>query len=155
MIPVKTPTGNFDEMHADGGVETQFFFPGDIVSFPSIIKTLNAERSSGRVIPGNFRLFVIRNARFTANPQQIKRNLGKISERTILTMTQAMGQSDLYRLFVVAKARDVDFNYIDVLPKFVWQSKDEFDQKLAEGFVKLWELDADYSWRFFCLPSYQ
>jgi hypothetical protein len=129
MIPVKTASGTFDEMHADGGVETQFFFPGDIISFPTVIEKLNANRQGRRVIPGNFRLFVIRNARFTADPKQVQRNLGEISGRAISTMIQAMGQSDLYRLFAVAKARGVDFNYVEVPPDFVWQSEDEFDQK--------------------------
>jgi hypothetical protein len=44
-------------------------------------------------------------------------------------MIQAMGQSDLYRLFAVAKARRVDFNYVEVPPDFVWKSEDEFDRK--------------------------
>ena len=129
MIPVKTPSGFFDEMHSDGGTETQFFFPGDIVSLPSILEKLNATRYSERVIPGNFRLFIIRNARFRADPKQVERNVGEISGRAISTMIQAMGQSDLYRLFAVAKARGVDFNNIEVPPEFVWQSEDEFDQK--------------------------
>ena len=129
MIRVKTPSGNFDEMHADGGVQTQFFYPGDMVSLPEILRQLNAKRLGSRVIPGNFRLFVIRNARFTADPKQVERNLGDISGRAISTMIQAMGQSDLYRLFAVAKARGVDFNYVEVPQKFVWKSEDEFDQK--------------------------
>jgi hypothetical protein len=129
MIQVETPSGVFDEMHVDGGVETQFFYPGDIVSLASILTSLNSSRSTKGVTPGNFRLFIIRNARFSPEPKQVERNLGKISGRAVASMIQAMGQSDLYRLFAAAKARNADFNYIEIPADFTWRSDDEFDQK--------------------------
>jgi hypothetical protein len=128
MIRVETPSGTFDEMHADGGTETQFFFPGDVFDLPAVVQQLEAEGASARFIPGNFRVYVIRNSRFTPEPKQVQRNIGTIAGRAVSTMIQAMGQSDLHRIFAVTQARGVDFNYIEVPPDFIWQSDDEFDQ---------------------------
>jgi hypothetical protein len=128
MIRVETPSGTFDEMHADGGTETQFFFPGDVFDLPAVVQQLEAEGASARFIPGNFRVYVIRNSRFTPEPKQVQRNIGTIAGRAVSTMIQAMGQSDLHRIFAVTQARGVDFNYVEVPPDFVWQSDDEFDQ---------------------------
>ncbi|MCZ6512234.1 MAG: patatin-like phospholipase family protein [Alphaproteobacteria bacterium] len=128
MIRVETPSGTYDEMHADGGTETQFFFPGDVFDLPAVVQKLEAKGDADRIIPGNFRVYVIRNARFTPEPEQVQRNIGKIAGRAVSTMIQAMGQSDLHCIFAVTQARGMDFNYVEVPPDFIWQSDDEFDQ---------------------------
>lgn len=72
-------------------------------------------------------MFVIRNARFTPEPESVERGIQPIAERTISTMIQAMGRSDLYQIFAITQARGSDFQYSEVPPDFVWEAEDEFD----------------------------
>ena len=114
----------FDEMHADGGVEAQFFVPLRAIDLPAAIKEAKANGFPATPVP---RMFVIRNSKFHPEPKQVERGLVPIVERTISTMTQAMGRSDLYQIFAIATARGGDFQYSEIPADFIWNSDQEFD----------------------------
>ena len=114
----------FDEMHADGGVQAQFFVPLRVINLPAAIKEAQA---NGFAYTPSPRMFVIRNAKFTPEPKRVERGILPIAERTISTMIQAMGQSDLYRIFAIARVRGGDFHYSQVPADFIWRSDQEFD----------------------------
>ena len=114
----------FDEMHADGGVQAQFFVPLRVIDLPAAIKEAQANGFSYTPSP---RMFVVRNGKFTPEPKRVERGIRPIAERTIATMIQAMGQSDLYRIFAVARVRGGDFHYSQVPEDFIWRSDQEFD----------------------------
>ena len=113
-----------DEMHADGGVQAQFFVPLRVVNLPQAIREAQANGFNYQPRP---RMFVIRNARFTPEPKAVERNVASIAGRTVSSMIQAMGRSDLYQIYAIARARGNDFNYTEVPPDFVWNSEQEFD----------------------------
>ena len=115
----------YDEMHADGGVQSQFFVPLEVVDLPAAIAEAQA---NGFPYTPSPRMFVIRNAKFMPEPQTVERNLGKIAARTVSSMIQAMGRSDLYQVFAIARARGSDFHYTEVPPDFIWGSDQEFDR---------------------------
>ena len=110
-IPIATPpvmvdvTANgevFDEMHADGGVQAQFFVPVVVINLPAAVAEANAAGFDFKPTP---RIYVIRNSKFVPDAKSIERNLGQIAVRTIESMTQAMGRGDLYQLYAISKAR--------------------------------------------------
>ncbi len=124
LFEVKAKGDIWDEMHADGGVQAQFFVPLRVINLPEAIKSAQA---GGFGLAPRPRMYVIRNARFTPDPKPIERSLPEIAGRTISTMIQAMGRSDLYQIFAIARARGNDFRYTEVPSDFVWNSDQEFD----------------------------
>ena len=124
-ITVESGGRVFDEMHADGGVISQFFMPDSVVD----LSAMRAEMERSGTAPETMRLFVIRNARFAAAPERVDRNLEAITTRAISTMIQAMGISDLYRIYAISTNRGVDFNFVEVPEDFIWQGKGGFDQE--------------------------
>lgn len=124
LFDVEIDGRKFDEMHVDGGVQAQFFVPLRVINLRAAIKEAQAKGFRHTPIP---RMFVIRNAKFTPEPKRVARGIRPIAARTISTMIQAMGQSDLYRIFAVAKARGGEFKYSQVPADFIWKSNQEFD----------------------------
>lgn len=114
----------YDEMHADGGVNTQFFIPLRVINLNEAIS--DAQNKGFRFTPRP-RMYIIRNARFTPHPKIVERNLASVTEGTITSMLQSMGRADLYQIFSVARARGNDFRYTEVPEDFEWQSEDEFN----------------------------
>ena len=127
----------FDEMHADGGIQAQFFVPLRVIDLPAAIREAQADGFAHTPSP---RMFVIRNARFTPEPESVDRGIPAIAERTISTMIQAMGRSDLYQIFAVARVRGSDFQYSEVPADFVWESDQEFD---GEEMRRLYDIGYD------------
>ena len=114
----------YDELHADGGVQAQFFVPLRVINLPEAIKEAQAAGFDYTPSP---RMFVIRNAKFTPEPKTVDRNLGDIASRTVSSLIQAMGRSDLYQIYSIARARGSDFQYTEVPADFIWNSDQEFD----------------------------
>jgi len=114
----------YDEMHADGGVQAQFFVPLVSINLPDAIAYA---RSRGLDYTPTPRMFVIRNSTFQPAPQAVSRNLADIGVRTIKSFTQAMGRSDLAQIYAISKARGTDFSYTEVPSDFAWKAKGVFD----------------------------
>jgi hypothetical protein len=114
----------FDEMHADGGLHSQFFVPLRVIDLPAAIREAQEDGFDCAPTP---RMFVIRNARFTPDPEQVERSIPDIAGRTISTMIQAMGQADLYQIYAITRVRGSDFHYGEVPKDFVWNADQEFD----------------------------
>jgi len=114
----------YEELHSDGGLQAQFFIPLNVVDLKAAIMSAKARGFEGTPRP---KLFVIRNARFIPDPEQVRRRLLPIVQRSLTTMTQAMGRSDLYQIFAISRARGSDLLYAEVPETFSWESKDQFD----------------------------
>lgn len=114
----------YDEMHADGGVQAQFFVPLVSINLPDAIAYARARGLDYTPTP---RMYVIRNSTFEPAPQTVKRNLADIGVRTIKSFTQSMGRSDLAQIYAIAKARGTDFSYTEVPADFAWKAKGVFD----------------------------
>ena len=124
LFDVEVDGQPYDEMHADGGVQAQFFVPLRVINLPEAIRDA---QSRGFAYTPRPRMYVIRNARFTPEPDAVERRLPTIAKRTISSMIQAMGRSDLYQIYAISRARGSDFHYTEVPPDFVWNADEEFD----------------------------
>lgn len=114
----------FDEMHADGGVQAQFFVPLKVIDLPKAIQQANELGFDYTPTP---RMFIIRNSKFQPDTDPVDRNLTRIAARSIKSMIQSMARSDLNEIYAISQARGTDFQYTEVPDEFIWQSPDKFD----------------------------
>ena len=114
----------YDEMHADGGVQAQFFVPLVSINLPEAIADAQSRGFGFTPTP---RMFVIRNSTFKPKPRAVSRNLADIGVRTIKSFTQSMGRSDLAQIYAISQARGTDFHYTEVPEDFAWEAEGVFD----------------------------
>ena len=124
MFNVEIEGKPYDEMHVDGSVLAQFFVPLKVINLPEAIRAAQKMGFKHKPRP---RMYVIRNSRFEPESRITNRRLTDIAGRSLLSMTHAMGRSDLYQIFAISKARGKDFHYVEIPPSFEWKSKQEFD----------------------------
>ena len=108
----------YDEMHVDGGVAAQVFFYGLMLNLAEIDD-----------VEGCTEIFVIRNGKVGHVYEQIERNLGSITKRSVLSMTKASGRNDLLRIYFLTKEDGIDFNYVAVPDEFTYNADEPVDQK--------------------------
>ena len=147
FISVEVDGMLYDEMHTDGGTATQLFFHGGTIDLAK------AGQSSGLVLGDRpiARLYVIRNGKMQSEPQQIPRNLQKISTRALETALKTAALNSLFRMYVFARREQSELFYVAIPDDFVFQTEELFDReemnKLFDiGFAKAtsdepWEKD--------------
>ena len=117
MIDVDLLGQKFQEMHVDGGVMTQVFaYP------PSFSPALINEAAPRKRI-----LYVIRNARFTSEWEEVPRNTKSIAARSIGSLIKTQGLGDLFRIFAASKRDGVEFNLAFIPTSFTAVSRNPFD----------------------------
>ncbi|HEG44318.1 MAG TPA: patatin-like phospholipase family protein [Phycisphaerales bacterium] len=114
----------YDEMHVDGGTIAGVFFHGFTLDLPAARKEVFGDKAPE---PGGA-IYIIRNGKIAANPEQVPRNLVKIIPRALATLTRSQGWGDLYRVYVITKRSQIDFNYVGIPDDDVATSKEAFDQ---------------------------
>ena len=124
LFDVAVDDVRYDEMHVDGGIQSQFFLPIDVIDLDAAMASAMARGFQGQPKP---RLYIIRNARFTPEAGFAERRLGPILRRSVSSMIQSMGRLDLAQIFAFSKARGSDLFYTEVPDDFVWGSDDEFN----------------------------
>jgi len=113
----------YDEMHVDGGTITEVFFYGLVVDLPAARK-----ESFGQKTPkAGGAIYIIRNGKVGATPEQVRRSLPSIVRRAITTLTRAHGMEDLYRIYVITEQDQIDFNYVGIPQDYVSESTEPFD----------------------------
>jgi len=124
MLSVTSGEERFDEMHADGGIQAQFFVPLVAIDLPKAIQQAN---ESGFPYQPSPRMFIIRNSKFKPVKENVDRNLVKVATRAIESMVQSMGRSDLNQIYAITQAHGTDFHYTEVPEDFIWQAPAKFD----------------------------
>ena len=124
LFDVAVDGARFDEMHVDGGIQSQFFLPIDVIDLDAAMASAIARGFEGKPKP---RLYIIRNARFAPEAGFAERRLGPIIKRSVSALIQSMGRLDLAQIFAFSKARGSDLFYTEVPDDFTWNSEDEFD----------------------------
>lgn len=124
MLSVEMDGKRYDEMHADGGIQAQFFVPLVAIDLPKAIQQANESGFPYKPTP---RMFIIRNSKFRPQRESVDRNLVKIATRAIESMVQSMGRSDLNQIYAISRARGTDFHYTEVPEDFIWESPSKFD----------------------------
>ncbi len=106
------------EMHVDGGATTQVFL------YPS-----NAPlREAPQFVRGTRRVaWIIRNGRTQELSEDVKRGLLPIAARSISTMITSNAMGDIYRMYLVTRRDNVDFNLAYISSRFTVPYDKPFD----------------------------
>ncbi len=115
----------FDEMHCDGGVSTQVFGAALLAEV--------VERSSGK----DGRLFVIRNGVQMPEWLEVRPTILGIATRSTSSLIKAQSYGDMYRMYLVAKEDNLDFNLAIIPESFSQKPNSEFDQAYMQALFDL------------------
>jgi hypothetical protein len=124
MIDVVVDGKKYDEMHVDGGVFFQSFSIGSLIDLSSTIRAAHQDYA-GKVLQ---RLYVIRNGRVTPDPEQVKRGLSSIAERSILSLFKVSGINDLWRLYLSTIHDDAEFRFISIPLDYKGETEEQFNK---------------------------
>jgi predicted acylesterase/phospholipase RssA len=131
-IPIVSPPVYFDvdihgnsynEMHVDGGVVKQVFFPYDVLS--GLDDALKARHINiDRFV---YSIYVIRNGYIEPIHQEVADNLSMIGSRTIDTMINNQGIGDLYQIYSFSKLGNGSFHLAYIPNSYQPKAKEIFD----------------------------
>lgn len=129
---------SFDEMHVDGGVETE------VILFESAITPFANQEKIRRPR----KLYVIRNQKVSPDWEYVKPDIKNIAIRSISSGIKSQGVSDLYRLYVYAERDHIDYNLAFMPLDFTLKPKTAFDNAYMNAlFERGFELGrAGYPW---------
>ncbi|QCI66714.1 patatin-like phospholipase family protein [Phreatobacter stygius] len=106
------------ELHVDGGATNQvFLYPASVPR-----REAPAHLRSGRVVA-----WIIRNGRTQEAPSETPRGLVQITARSISTMIAANGMGDIYRMYLLTKRDNIDFNLAYISSRFTVPYDKPFD----------------------------
>jgi hypothetical protein len=111
-INVEVDGGQFDEMHADGGVISQLFLWGAMGNIADARADLL--KSPDHSIDAS--IYIIRNSQIDAEPIQVEPGLIGIATRSMITVLKAVAMGDLARVWAHASEEGVDFNLVGIPP---------------------------------------
>ena len=124
MIPVEVDGQQYDEMHVDGGTNSQVFFHAMTININKVTKKLETRFPS---FEGT--LYIVRNGKLASEQTQVDRKLLSITEKTVSVMIKSAARNDLYRMKLLADAETMDIRFVGIPDDFVSESEEEFDQK--------------------------
>jgi predicted acylesterase/phospholipase RssA len=117
MIDVNVDGTRHAEMHVDGGAMAQVFLYPSSHQFSDSDPALQRERT----------LYIIRNARLDGDWASVERRTLPIASRAIASLTRTQGIGDLYRIYLLARRDDIDFNLAFIPASFNAPHREEFD----------------------------
>jgi hypothetical protein len=107
------------ELHSDGGAMQQTFL------YPQTLDVVQLAAESG---PRPHNAYIVRNARLKVEWRQTQRSTFAIATRALRTITTGSGDSDLYRIFALAKRDGIGFQLAFIDDEFTTPHPDtEFD----------------------------
>lgn len=120
MINVEANGKKYQEMHVDGGAIAQLFLYPPEVSRRARAAHMDLKRER--------RAYIIRNGRLGAAWSEVERQTLDIAGRAVSTMIHASGVNDLFRLYVITRHDNVDYNLAYIGDDFVAPpKKEDFD----------------------------
>ena len=122
-IEVEVDGRRFDEMHVDGGVISELFLWGAMVDIADARRELGVEPEQAS--PAS--IYVIRNGQIDPVPRQVEPKLIKIAQRSMITVLKAVATGDLARIWELAEAEGIDFNYVGIPAEFTEIPVGSFD----------------------------
>ena len=144
-VKVEADGVQYDEMHVDGAVRTQFFSLGAFSELPQILLE-NIENPES--IKSFGQLYIIRNGTLSPEPTHIDPKISSIAPRTISTLVKSSSINDLFRLFAFAKRDKLEFNYMAIPDNYEFRGEGLFD---SDEMNRLFQLGykmgkSDQSW---------
>jgi hypothetical protein len=134
FFKVEAAGQGFEEMHVDGGVETEVvLFENAIRPFSSAEQWSHHHRQR--------KIYVIRNQKVTPEWQYVSPQVKYIAARSIESLTKSQGIGDLYRLYVYAKRDNIDYNLAFIPIDFTMKPKSFYDKNYMNAlFEKGYEM---------------
>jgi hypothetical protein len=119
MIDVEVNGNHHQEMHVDGGAQTQvFIYP------PGLFDTL---RHGGGKIPQRERsVYIIRNARLDPDWASVGRGTLSVAQRAISSLIQTQGVGDLFRIYLTAQQDGLEYNLAYIGADFTAPHQEDF-----------------------------
>jgi hypothetical protein len=120
LIDVEVEGMSHDELHVDGGTVSQFLLmrPG--------FRLQDIEDELG--VDVRLRLYLIRNAPFVVDWDEVTPNLAGIARSSVRTLIHNQGIGDIYRFFATAERDGAEFNLAVIPPEFDHPQQDLFDE---------------------------
>lgn len=119
MIDVEAEGKRYQEMHVDGGTKSQVFL------YPPSLDLVSQFRRSG--VQRERHAYIIRNARFKPDWEQVPRRTLSVAARSISTLIRTQGIGDLYQIYMISRRDNVDFNLAYIPDSFAERPNDLFD----------------------------
>jgi len=123
-IQVEADGRSYDEIHVDGGVTQQVFLA------PAAFAFRDMDRLLGRAVTR--RLYVIRNGKVTPEWDAIDEKVLPVAQRSILTLTKNQSIGDIYRIYLMTRRDNIDFNLATIPASFTDKAPEPFDQQYMQ-----------------------
>ncbi|MFO1061154.1 MAG: patatin-like phospholipase family protein [Dongiaceae bacterium] len=119
MIDVEVNGKHYQEMHVDGGASAQVFIYPPSLSVRAVDERAGTERAR--------HLYVLRNARLDPEWAQVDRRTLTIASRAIASLIQTQGLGDLYRIYLISRRDNIDFNLAYIPRSFTQELNEPFE----------------------------
>ncbi|MFI4919976.1 MAG: patatin-like phospholipase family protein [Legionellales bacterium] len=142
---VKAKGKMYNEMHVDGGIESQAIFSENAI-LPH--KILESEAKNLKGHKRTHHLYVIRNRKISPEWQNVKPQLKSIIFHAIDSLTKSQGIGDLFRIYTYVKRDNIDYNLAYIPRDFSIEAKTEFDNQYMNSlFARGYAMGrAGYAW---------
>jgi hypothetical protein len=141
MIDVEVNGEKYQEMHVDGGANTQAFL------YPPVLTEKLAEK---KVLRADVKrdAYIIRNADLTPTGEEVKRRTLPIILNTITQLIHTQGVGDLYKMYLLTQKDNVGFNLAFIEDDFKFPHPEEFDNAYMRALYDYGEKKgaAGYKW---------
>lgn len=140
MIDVEVNGQHYQEMHVDGGAQSQVFV------YPPSLKVKEESQQHG--VKRERNLYVIRNARLDPDWAEVDRMTLSIVGRAISSLIEAQGIGDLYKIYSTSQRDGLDYNLAYIPASFKVPHKEEFDNDYMRALFQTgYDLSVEgYNW---------
>lgn len=129
LIHVHAASQSFDELHVDGGVTTQVFVYPAPVDWNKVMERLR--------MPGQARMFVIRNATLGTKREIIQPSFAAITGRSISSLIRTQGIGDMYLIYMLSMRDGIDYNLAYIPSEFETRPSEMFDKEYMKDLFEL------------------
>lgn len=143
MIDVEVNGKKYQEMHVDGGANTQAFL------YPPVLTEKLAEDKTIKLRDDVKRdAYIIRNADLTPQGEEVRRRTLPIILNTITQLIHTQGVGDLYKMYLLTQKDKVGFNLAFIEDDFNFPHPEEFDNAYMQALYDYGEKKgaAGYKW---------
>jgi hypothetical protein len=145
MLDVEVDGKKYQEMHVDGGANTQaFLYP------PALTQKLKDENSFDRNIKRE--AYIIRNADLSPEGEEVRRRTLPIVLKTVGQLIHTQGVGDLYKMYISTQQDNVGYNLAYIEDDFEFPHLEEFDQAYMRALYDYGEKKAKGGYKWFKEP---
>jgi predicted acylesterase/phospholipase RssA len=128
LIEVEANGEKYDELHVDGGAASQVFLYPIGIDLEAVHERL--------AVPGQPKVYIIRNSRLDPVYQQVENKLFPIAARSLSSVVRTQGIGDLYRIFLETCRDRLDFN-LAYIPADFMQKPKAFDSNYMQKLFQM------------------